>query len=520
MKRIILLGALALAALVSCNKGDNDPRLVIITYDGLRWQEVYGGADKAVLDENRFVKDMDAFKAKYWRDTPEERRATLLPFLWSYVPEHGYMLGNRNKNSKMEVANRMWYSYPGYSEMFCGWADDERVHSNDPVPNPNVSVLEVVNQDPRYKGKVMMYASWESIRFAVNNDRGGFPGSAGHEPSYTDSDVARMIQDMDAGLEANGFGQSERMDCITYAMAMETLKKDHPKVFYVGFGDTDEYGHEGDYTKYLDSAHWTDLYIRRIVEYCESDPFYKGKTTYMLLNDHGRGLKAAYRSHGSSVKASNQTWFMTFGKGVPVLGETENNGIFNNRQLAATIADVLGVDFTPSNGIKYEPFDPAYAKEADPPVAQATLEAVKVTPKGKGIRYAYNEGDFKNCQDVVAAPVKKSGIVSELGTKAIKQTEDHFGIVFKGLVKIEKDGLYMVSLCSDDGSKLWLDGQQFIDIDQNGGGYREVWLQLAAGYHRMEVQFWENYGGDDVMVGLVGPGIEVENLPADMLFYE
>ena len=124
MKRIILLGALALAALVSCNKGDNDPRLVIITYDGLRWQEVYGGADKAVLDENRFVKDMDAFKAKYWRDTPEERREALLPFIWSYIPEHGYMLGNRNKNSKMELANRMWYSYPGYSEMFCGWADD------------------------------------------------------------------------------------------------------------------------------------------------------------------------------------------------------------------------------------------------------------------------------------------------------------------------------------------------------------------------------------------------------------
>ena len=193
MKRIILLGALALTALVSCNKGDNDPRLVIITYDGLRWQEVYGGADKAVLDENRFVKDMDAFKAKYWRDTPEERREALLPFIWSYIPEHGYMLGNRNKNSKMEVANRMWYSYPGYSEMFCGWADDERIHSNDPVGNPNVSVLEVVNQDPRYKGKVMMYASWESIRFAVNNDRGGFPGSAGHEPSYTDSDVAIIL---------------------------------------------------------------------------------------------------------------------------------------------------------------------------------------------------------------------------------------------------------------------------------------------------------------------------------------
>ena len=45
----------------------------------------------------------------------------------------------------------MSFSYPGYSEMFCGWPDDDRIDSNDPVPNPNVSVLEVVNQDPRYK---------------------------------------------------------------------------------------------------------------------------------------------------------------------------------------------------------------------------------------------------------------------------------------------------------------------------------------------------------------------------------
>ena len=83
MKRIILLGVLALAALVSCNKGDNDPRLVIITYDGLRWQEVFGGADEALINDARFVRNIPATKAKYWKETPEERRAALLPFLWS-----------------------------------------------------------------------------------------------------------------------------------------------------------------------------------------------------------------------------------------------------------------------------------------------------------------------------------------------------------------------------------------------------------------------------------------------------
>ena len=213
MKKWFMAAVLVLAALVSCSKGGNDPRLVIITFDGLRWQELFSGADESLVADTRFVNNPGELKAKYWRETPEERREVLMPFVWSYAPQHGYMLGNRNRNSRMELSNTMNYSYPGYSEMFCGWADDERIHSNDPVPNPNRSVLEAVNADPRYKGKVMMYSSWESIRFAINNDRGGFPGSSGHEPSYTDSETARMMQDVDAGIPENYVESPEqRMD--------------------------------------------------------------------------------------------------------------------------------------------------------------------------------------------------------------------------------------------------------------------------------------------------------------------
>ena len=520
MKKYFLSGVLALAALVSCNKGDNDPRLVIITYDGLRWQEVFSGADEELVGDTRFVREPDALKAKYWRETAEERRETLLPFIWSYVPQHGYMLGNRYKNSIMRVANKMNFSYPGYSEMFCGWADDERVDSNDPVLNPNVSVLEAVNADPRYKGKVMMYSSWESIRFAVNNERGGFPASSGHEPSYTDTETARLMLDVDAGIADLGFEESERLDCITYGMVMETLKKEHPKVFYVGFGDTDEYAHSGEYDHYLDAAHWTDLYIRRIVEFCESDPFYKGKTTYLLLCDHGRGKGVAFKAHGESIRGSEQTWFMAFGKGIPALGETSDNGTFYSKQLAATIAEILGVDFTPGNGEKSEPFDPKYGKGLEPPVASASFAAVAAKPKGKGLSYTYSEGDFKSVKDVLAAPAKKTGVVSILGTDAVKQREDHFGIIFKGLLKIDTDGLYQLSIVSDDGSKLFLDGELIWDLDRDGGGFEDAWVNLAAGYHRLEVQYFENYGGDEVEVAISGPGVDVTNIPADMLFHE
>ena len=520
MKKWFMAAVLALAALVSCSKGGNDPRLVIITFDGLRWQELFGGADEGLVGDTRFVHHPAELKEKYWRETPQERREALMPFVWSYAPQHGYLLGNRDLNSRMQVSNTMNFSYPGYSEMFCGWADDARVDSNDPNPNPNTSVLEVANRDPRYKGKLMMYSSWESIRFAVNNERGGFPASSAHEPSYTDTPFARLMQDVDAGIADGGFEESERLDCVTYGMAMETLKESHPKVFYVGFGDTDEYAHSGRYDFYLDAANWTDLYIRRIVEFCESDPFYKGKTTYILTCDHGRGRGAGFRSHGESVRGSNETWFMAFGKGVPVLGETSDNGPFYTRQFAATIADVLGIDFTPGNGEKSLPFDPSFYEEPESPKTAGVFSAVKASPKGKGLRYTYNEGDFMSVAQVMAAPVKKSGITPVFGTEAVKQREDHFGLTFKGLMKIEQEGTYLMSIVTDDGCKLWLDGQLLWDLDRDGGGFKDTWVKLDTGYHRLEVQYFENYGGDEIEIGLEGPGVSVSNLPASMLYYE
>ncbi|MBP3256548.1 MAG: hypothetical protein J6M23_00905 [Bacteroidales bacterium] len=518
MKKFFLAATAALLTLISCTKGDDDPRLVIITFDGLRWQELFSGADEGLVGDTRFVKDPEALKAAYWRDTPEARREALMPFVWSHVPQHGYFLGNREKNSLMQVANDKNFSYPGYSEMFCGYPDDERIDSNDPVPNPNHSVLEAVNADPRYKGSVMMLSSWESIRFAVNNERGGFPGSSAHEPLYIETAMSTLLQEIDEHLP--GFGGGERADFITAAFALETLKEAHPKVFYVGFGDTDEFSHAGEYDKYLEATHWTDGFIRRIVESCEADPFYKGKTTYILTCDHGRGRGAGFQSHGADVRGSNQTWFIAFGKGVPVLGETKDNGIFYTKQFAATIADILGVDFTPDNGQKCEPFDPAYYKEPEAPKALASFEAVKdAKPKGKGLRYTYAEGDFMSVVPMLNTPVKARGIAPVLST-GMKLREDHFGLVFKGLVKVPEDGLYLLSLASDDGSKLFWDGQLLWDIDRDGGGFREGWYQLTAGYHRIELQYFENYGGENIEIGLTGPGVDVENLPADMLFYE
>jgi hypothetical protein len=44
---------------------------------------------------------------------------------------------------------------------------------------------------------------------------------------------------------------------------------------------------------------------------------------------------------------------------------------------------------------------------------------------------------------------------------------DNFAIRFTGHVKIESDGLYRVVLISDDGSKLYVNDELFIDNDGN-----------------------------------------------------
>lgn len=524
MKKLLFLSATLLALLASCSKGGDDPRLVIITFDGLRWQELFSGADSFLIGDTRFVKDTATLKSKYWRETPEERREALMPFTWGYVKDHGFLVGNREKGSQMQVANNKNFSYPGYSENFCGWPDDERVTSNDPIPNPNVSVLEVANRDPRYKGSVMVYASWESIRYAVNNERGEFPGSAAYEPplSANPSESLKLAEEMMMGMPR--YWGSERFDSFTYAYAIETLKQDHPKVMFVGFGDTDEWAHAGQYDRYLNAANYTDYFIRRIVETCEADPFYKGKTTYLLTTDHGRGYRTSFTSHGAGTLGSEQTWLVAFGKGIEALGETTDNGPFYNQQVAATIAAILGIDFTPGDNVKKEPIDPKF--HGEPLVDKAYITdygyfpAVAASPRGQGVRYKYYEGNFMSVEDMAATGVKESGIMPVITLEKARQ-EDHFGYEFQALLKIDKGGIYTLTCTSDDGSKVWLDGQLIIDNDgSHGAGSVLARMDLQQGYHRLLVKYFENYDGQTLDFELEGQGVNVQELPAGMLYYE
>jgi arylsulfatase A-like enzyme len=270
-----------------------------------------------------------------------------MPFFWNTIATKGQIYGNREKGSKVNVANRYWFSYPGYNEIFTGYPDTA-VNSNDYKPNPHVTVLEYINQQPAFKGKVAAFGAWGAFNRILNEERAGFPviaafdATGGKNPTPKEALINDMRKD-----SYKAFGDGECMDVFTHYAAMEHLKTKKPRVLYIAYGETDEWAHEGRYRDYLDAAKNLDKWIGDIWNYVQSTPEYKDKTAIFITSDHGRGdiIKEQWTGHGSSRVGSDQIWFAVMGPGIAAKGEVSNDMQAYQKQFAQTIASLLGLTY-------------------------------------------------------------------------------------------------------------------------------------------------------------------------------
>lgn len=93
------------------------------------------------------------------------------------------------------------------------------------------------------------------------------------------------------------------------------------------------------------------------------------------------------------------------------------------------------------------------------------------------------------------------GVVPALHATAEEFGEltDNFGLVAEGYLKIPKDNNYLLRLVSDDGSKLWLDGELLIDHDGlHGDSPKDAEIGLKAGFHPFRLEYFEAGGGNMV----------------------
>lgn len=339
----------------SVSAQETSENLVLVTLDGVRWQEVFGGVDLALIEDERFTSEPEDLKETYWREERADRRKQLFPFLWSVIESQGVLIGDRERESYVEVTNDWWFSYPGYNEILTGRADPA-IDSNDKKWNSNVTFLEILNRLEKFNNRVLAFGSWDVFPYIINTQRSGVPVNAGFSieaPAATEE--IQWLNEISA--EAPRLWSTVRVDFLTNGYAMEALKSKNPRVIYIAYGETDDFAHDGSYDRYVDAAYRTDQMLSRLWTWLQASPFYRDRTTLIISTDHGRGHTAeSWKSHASpggsntlgmmdspgGIPGSNEIWLAAIGPSIKSDGLVK--GHWKQSQIAATALAALQLD--------------------------------------------------------------------------------------------------------------------------------------------------------------------------------
>lgn len=360
MRRLRVTIALFVAGLAATAFAQSPPAVVLVTLDGARTVEVFGGLDVAIvqagLKPDQRLEDHPLHK-RFWAPTAGQRRAKLMPFFWgTLMRDHGSVAGNPDAGSRVHLVNRHWFSYPGYSEILTGRAHDDIIKSNDPIRNPHRTVLEYLQKHANLsQSQVAAFASWNVFNAIVEHTEGALTVNAGFEVFDSPNEEVRRQSRLQ--FETPTPWDSVRHDAYTFRFAMDHLARHKPRVLYLALGETDDWAHDGRYDRVLEAYVRTDDYLRQLWTWLQSQPEYRGRTHMLITTDHGRGRTPKdWRDHGKDVAGASETWMAFVSPEMSRRGEWKGHAALTTAQAAATLVKWMGGD--------WKAFDPAAA----PPV--------------------------------------------------------------------------------------------------------------------------------------------------------
>jgi hypothetical protein len=347
----LLAGAILASAPCDAVAQTRVPRtqnVILVVTDGLRWQEVFDGADSLLIfgDPKVLGGDTVSTRRKFWRASKDERRQALLPFIWGTVARRGQVFGNRAAGSNVNTANPLKFSYPGYNEMLTGFVDP-RIDRNDYGPNPNTTVFSWLQQFPPYHRKVAAFATWDAFADIFAARSSGVYVHAGWEPpgflgraSAADTVLNRLYATTFRMWDNNAY------DSFTQAVVLRHLPERLPRVVFIGYGETDEWAHAGRYDRTLNAARAVDQHLADLWSLLQRHPQYRDRTSLIITTDHGRGRTPSdWTNHGRTVNGAEEMWIAVMGPDTPALGERMHVSSVTQAQIAATVAALLGLDY-------------------------------------------------------------------------------------------------------------------------------------------------------------------------------
>ena len=341
-------------------------RLILVTLDGSRVQEMFGGLDVEILRSTLpagTVVESDATYRRFHAETPDARRRKLMPFFWDVLmTRHGSIAGNPRLKSVVTLANSHRFSYPGYSELLTGEIDDAAIKSNDRIHNPRVTLLEALKAHLKLSAlEVAVFASWDVMNEVVEHTPGTLTVNAGYEPFELNWPGARELSLLQ--FETPTPWNNVRHDAYTFGLAMAHLRAVKPRVLHLALGETDDWAHDGRYDRTLEAYARTDNQLRELWTWLQSQPEYRDRTHILVTTDHGRGrTRADWRNHGADVTGAEDVWMAFVSPRFGARGEWRDHPPLFSNQAAATMASWMGLDWNTARPKAGRPIVPRWSR--------------------------------------------------------------------------------------------------------------------------------------------------------------
>ncbi len=275
----------------SSGKKSNQPNVVLLTLDGVRWQEVFS-------------------ESKDHNEAPFK----LLKLLLS---KEGILIGNKSLGSEMTVNNRFNLSLPGYQSLMAG--TEVPCATNDCGRISVETMMERVRRELRLsKGEVATFATWSGIAKAVEHTQGSthLVGSLNH-------------------------------DTETFAQALAYLEKERPRFLYISLGDADEFAHALNKKKYIDTLKMYDRWINELAGRLDAMDDYGNNTTLIVTTDHGRGSGFQWFDHGLHIPDAKYVWLYARNSKTNQVSNTDRtvlkNRPYNHSDIRPTIENLFGL---------------------------------------------------------------------------------------------------------------------------------------------------------------------------------
>ncbi len=206
----------------------------------------------------------------------------------------------------------------------------------------------------------------------------------------------------------------------------------------------------------------------------------------------------------------------------------DNDGLHGKREEAGQVHLTVGkhairVAFFERSGneileVRYQ--GPGVSKQLIPSEVVYHLSEDESTPSvdpTAGLVYHYYEGNWNILPDFTSLVPVKTGTVENF-TLSPREKDVTFAFTFDGFIDITTEGMYTFYTASDDGSKLYINGQTVVDNDGLHGKEEKLGqVHLTAGKHAIRVVFFEKWGSEILEVSYQGPGVPKQFVPSAVL---